>query len=276
MAGSCIAPGSGEGSLNPVGPAEFNRSANLARSPVGFPVHERWGSGGRRCGTWGERRSSVDNPVSSKIPLDLDFCTVFTDIRSGERTQTGAMRAGFGLRVGVRSSSSTGRSGAGTGNSVHRPPQTGSTGNRRQRGVGVREQATASDVGSRPGSRATVGDGRPAGPLGRPGGSARQTGPTGNRGRRGSGSEPKDLGPPQLASVRRFRLAPEPMARATGSAWNGGNGPHTGKPVSGTKTDIARRAARHDGRCDWSSRRLTPDVRSVVDLFRECPARVRR
>jgi hypothetical protein len=34
--------------------------------------------------------------VISKIPLDLGFCAVLTVFRSGERTQTGAVRAGLG------------------------------------------------------------------------------------------------------------------------------------------------------------------------------------
>ena len=147
-----------------------------------------------------------------EIPLDLGFCDVNTEHRSEQRMRTGAVRRGLRF-VGVQPTSFTTHSGIGAGqcspaisDRVLGETQVflGTTGSRRP------EQATAKASGQT-GSTGNRRQRRPAGACpGDPSGShggvpARQPGPRETQvawGQRGNGSEPKDLGPPQLASVR--------------------------------------------------------------------------
>ncbi len=179
-----------------------------------------------------------------KIPLDLGFCTVLTGIRSGERTPTGA------VRMGLRSDPHRRRGAADSGRGQS-PPATSDRARGSLRATGSRrpEQATVTASGQ----TGSTGNRRRRGPAG----SLRATGEArrGNRasqlaaGRRGSGSEPKDLGPPQLASERTVprhqdRWHGQPGQRETVTT---GRNRATG---SGPEKGIARPAARRDGRCE--------------------------
>ncbi len=79
--------------------------------------------------------------------------------------------------------------------------------------------------------------------------------------------EPTDPGPPQLASVRAVPLAPGPTARATGPEWIGDRRVRCRE--TGVVSDTRHRPPRLSGETgdvNRSSRRLTPDVRPMVDL----------
>ncbi len=214
----------------------------------------------------------MDNPVTSEIPLDLGFSTVFTAIRSGKRTQTGAVRAG--LRLGPhrrRSAAESGREQCSPATSDRVDGQPSATGSRRS-GAGDCDRRRV------------------------------ETGLTGNRGRRTTCRHARETG--WVGEADRAYGQPWATGQWFGAEGSGATptGPGEGVPI-GTRTDGSgnrvsmeqwQRSARretgersenghrppssqgHDGRCDWSSRRLTPDVRSMVDLFRECPGRVSR
>ncbi len=191
--------------------------------------------------------------MNLKIPLDLGFSDVFTDARSGERTPTGAVRRGLrpsphrsrgGSGLGARTVfTATSDRAVGLlredGSNAESANVTGNRGGRRVRPgschlrVG-RETETCWSV------RRVRGNPQPAdGTARRPSTLdvfGRQvihglrgvdgTSPTGAlrcTSGRGVGNgvvveEPKELGPPQLDSVRSVPMAPGPMARATGSA----------------------------------------------------------
>ena len=202
-----------------------------------------------------------------EIPLDLGFCGVFTDARSGERTPTGAVRRG--LRPSPRRSRGAAESEHGQ---CSRPPRTGlsdsfgsvdgndesanvvgNQGGRRVR-PGRRRLRAAAETETCWIVRRARGNPQPASGTARQPGtlvafgrtSVRRWAPSRQRSR---GKEPKELGPPQLDSARTV-----PGARTEGS----GNrvsvkrchGFEAGKPVSSPKRGIARHAERRDGRCE--------------------------
>jgi hypothetical protein len=125
----------------------------------------------------------VDNPVISEIPLDLGFCGVFTVLRPGQRTPTGAVRAefrrhGFDRVVGF--------------------------GPRRRRGAAEPGRGTVFTGHLRPGRRATVGNGESASEQATAMASG-QTGPTGNRRQRrpaGPLGQPRGVGEADRAHGR--------------------------------------------------------------------------
>ena len=183
--------------------------------------------------------------MNSKIPLDLGFCEVFTDARSGERTPTGAVRRG--LRPSPHRS--RGESGIGA-----RTVFTATS----DRAVGLPREDESNDesanaAGDRGGRRVRPGRRRlrvaaetetcwsvrrARGNLQSEGATARRPGTLGAFGRRvtcrpraagarhlrvkcGNGVVVRSRriwGHPNWTRRGRFRLAPGPRARATGSA----------------------------------------------------------
>ncbi len=201
--------------------------------------------------------------MTSQIPLDLGFRSDFTDPRPGERTPTGPAR-GAGSRP-----ESHRRSRGAAASGQDRTPATS------DRAPGNRgDEESASGAGNCDG----VGSDRAHWErwatetcwvrLGQPGRSRRdRPGVRATAGNGGRGSEPRIWGHPNWPPVRRFRLAPGPMARFTGSAWNGDNGPQVGQPaerVTYAASPAAPATARR-AMCR-SRRRLTPVDRPVVDL----------
>ena len=103
---------------------------------------------------------------------------------------------------------------------------------------------------------------------------------SGNRRGAAEATEPGSPGRPGLDSGDGGRCDRPPTSgrlRATGSpGMDVSNGSRVGfDPIDWPKTGIARRdpLGGHDGRCDWSRRRLTPEDRPVVDrpTFWEAP-----
>ncbi len=92
--------------------------------------------GGRSEKSWGFRKSSVDNPVYSKIPLDLGFPVRESTRRTGKRTPTGARKTGchravFGPGGGTQVPGPRGESGLGMGREATELRSAGPTGDRR-------------------------------------------------------------------------------------------------------------------------------------------------
>jgi hypothetical protein len=150
--------------------------------------------------------------VNLKIPLDLGFCDVFTDDRSGERTPTGVVRRG--LRPSPHHSRGAAESEHGQ---CSRPPRTGLSDSFGRPGATTSRRtsrATGAGVGS---DRTGVAFGwrrkrRPAGAFGEHGATRSwragrrddraRSAPSGAGWAGSCGEEPKELGPPQLDSVR--------------------------------------------------------------------------
>ncbi len=145
----------------------------------------------------------VDNPVSSKIPLDLGFCAVLTIDRPSERMVAGALRRAQAPSLGATEA----RSGAGarTRSTDHFQPGRGrlraaaaTRGRRRAGDPGNREFGAESGQTESPGDRWPR---RPAGFVGKPADVARYRVDTVRRvgdgpwnGADGSGVTPTGLG----------------------------------------------------------------------------------
>ena len=217
-------------------------------------------------------------------PLDQGLCDVFTDARSGQRTPTGAVRRGLRPSPHRRRGAAETRIGQ-----CSRPPRTGLSGSfgsaaattsrppSRETGTGVGSNRACDDL------RVVAGDGdlleRAEGTSslvtdGRCGEAIGSEPPSGVRGQRSSGVEPEELGPPQLDPARSVPIGARTEGsgnrvsvkrcqrvrnRATGIAPDNAASP---APPFGETGDVNR-----------SSRRLTPDVRSVVDLSTRRPGR---
>jgi hypothetical protein len=168
--------------------------------------------------------------VFFEIPLDQAFCVVFTDVRSGERTPTGAVRRG--LRPSPHRS--RGESGIGAW-TVFTATSDRAVGLLREVD-GNDESATA--TGDRSGSRIRPGRRSPSGGRRKRRSAGAFGRCEGTRDRRmvrrgdrvhGASSDGRWTteqwlrsrriwGHPNWTQRGRFRLAPGPMARATGSA----------------------------------------------------------
>ena len=168
--------------------------------------------------------------MNSKIPLDQGLCAVFTDARSGERTPTGAVRRGASAQPTPLTRRKRNRGMDSVHGHLERavelPRESG----------GDDESATA--TGDRSGSRvrpdrwSPSGDRRkrrPAGPFEGCGETrGRRMVRRGDRVRWASSDgrwttelwlrSRRNWGHPNWTQRGRFRLAPGPMARATGSA----------------------------------------------------------
>ena len=183
--------------------------------------------------------------MNLKIPLDQAFSGVFTDVRSGERTPTGAVRrglrpsphrsrgeSGIGARTVFTATShglpdSLGRSGATTS---RRPPREIGAGVGSDRACGhLRVTEETETCWAFEGHGATRGQRM----LGETTGHARHLrvtsdmSPSGGRWHDASGRRAgtelwsrsrRNWGHPNWTQRGRFRLAPGPRARATGSA----------------------------------------------------------
>lgn len=216
--------------------------------------------------------------MNLEIPLDQGFSGVFTDVRSGERTPTGAVRRG----ASAQPTPLTRRKRNRNTDSVH-SHLARAAGLPREVGSNDESATVAGDRGGRrvrPGLRPPSGDGGDGDLLGRSTGTGQPaasgrvgetTGhachlrvagdltPSGDRwhdafGRSaGNGvvvEEPKELGPPQLDSARSVPIGARTEGSGNRVSVKRCQGFETGKPVSSPTRGIARHAARRDGRCE--------------------------
>ena len=218
-----------------------------------------------------------------EIPLDQVFCAVFTDARSEERTPIGAVRRG------LRPSPHRSRGGSGVGaRTVFTATSDRAVGLLRE-GGGNDESATATGDRSgsrvRPGRRSPSGGGRkrrPAGAFGRCGATrGRRAVRRGDRVRRASSDgrwatelwlrSRRNWGHPNWTQRGRFRLAPGPGHGQPGQreAVPTGSGPGNWCRVRNAASPATPKG--ETGDVNRSSRRLTPDVRPVVDLSTSSP-----